>query len=380
MRRAAAPLAACPFTRNLIGKEARSMLNPALSVALLLALLCPDAAVFADSTIVFNEIMYHPASNEPALEWLELHNQMAVNMDLSGWSLDGGVQFKFAEGTVVPGGGYLVVAVAPPALAAVTGYTNAYGPFVGRLSNSGERLELRNNNQRLMDWVEYGTDGDWPVGPDGGGVSVAKFNPNAASHPATNWTASAQIGGTPGASNFAGPNATATNTILVNMADAWKYQNSGLDWGTTWRGINFDDTGWASGPALFYAGSAQPPGGQRESIPTLFNTGVDDLHKALASGLADPHFALTVSAQGTPPPPPIAATVIQNHPAWVANDALQSWMGPVNPGTTNVAAGEYRYRTTFSLAGFDPATAQIILSVAADNRLTDVLLNGSSRG
>jgi len=59
---------------------------------------------------------------------------------------------------------------------------------------------------------------------------------------------------------------------------------------------------------------------------------------------ADPHYLLTVSAQSTSPPPPLAATVIQNHPAWLANDALSSWVGPVNPGTANVAAGEYRYR------------------------------------
>src|SRR5213082_1582787 len=73
---------------------------------------------FADSTIVFNEIMYHPATNEPLLEWVELHNQMAVNMDVSGWSLTGGVQYQFAEGTIVPGDGYLVVAVSPSTLAA----------------------------------------------------------------------------------------------------------------------------------------------------------------------------------------------------------------------------------------------------------------------
>src|SRR5882724_1569174 len=188
----------------------------------------------ADSTVVFNEIMYHPASNEPALEWLELYNQMSVNMDLSGWSLDGAVQFKFTEGTVVPGGGYLVVAIAPATLAAATGYTNAYGPFLGRLSNSGERLELRNNNQRLMDWVEYGTDGDWPVGPDGGGVSLAKINPSAASPPAINWSMSAKIGGTPGAPNFAGPSPTATNAVLVRITAAWKYQNSGTDPGVAW--------------------------------------------------------------------------------------------------------------------------------------------------
>jgi hypothetical protein len=35
----------------------------------------------ADSTVVFNEIHYHPQDQEPALEWVELHNQMAVNMD-----------------------------------------------------------------------------------------------------------------------------------------------------------------------------------------------------------------------------------------------------------------------------------------------------------
>src|SRR5881397_1813463 len=200
-----------------------------LGLTFLFALLGWDLSARADSALVFNEIMYHPAANETGLEWIELYNQMAVNMDISGWSLGGGVQFKFAEGTVVPGGGYIVAAISPSALAAATGYTNAYGPFIGRLSNSGERLELRNNNHRLMDWVEYGTDGDWPVGPDGGGVSLAKINPNAASPPPTNWMMSDQIGGTPGAPNFAGPGATATNPPLVDMIDTWKYQNAATD-------------------------------------------------------------------------------------------------------------------------------------------------------
>ena len=351
-----------------------------LLIVLVHALFVLTRPALADSTVVFNEIMYHPASNEPALEWLELHNQMAVNMDLSGWSLDGGVQFRFAEGTVVPGDGYLVVAVAPAVLAAATGYTNAQGPFIGRLSNSGERLELRNNNHRLMDWVEYGTDGDWPVGPDGGGVSLAKINPNASSAPATNWSMSARIGGTPGAPNFPRPGATATNAVLVRITDSWKYQNSGTDPGVAWRGTNFDDSAWQTGQALFYAGNAQPPAGEVQPIPTLFNTGVDANHSALTPGVADPHYLLTVSAQSTPPPPPLAATVIQNHPAWLANDALSSWVGPVNPGTANVAAGEYRYRTTFDLTGFSPGTAQVVLNVAADNRLNNVLLNGASTG
>src|SRR5439155_1469715 len=203
---------------------------------------------------------------------------------------------------------------------------------------------------------------------------------NAASPPATNWTMSAQIGGTPGAPNFPGPGATTTITVLVRIDEVWKYQNSGNDPETAWRGTAFDDTAWPTGRALFYAGNAQPPAGEFQSIPTLFSTGVDDSHNALSPGVPDPHYRLTVSAQSTPPPPPIAATVIQNHPAWLANDALSSWIGPVDPGTANVAPGEYRFRTAFNLSSFDPATVQITLSVAADNRLNDVLINGASSG
>lgn len=139
-----------------------------------LLLAATTRSAHADSVVVFNEIMYHPPTNEAAQEWLELHNQMAVDVDLSGWSLTGGIDFPFAEGTIIPGGGYLVVAASPADLMTATGLTNVLGPFAGRLSNAGEKLELHNNNGRLMDSVTYGVAGDWPVGPDGSGVSLAK--------------------------------------------------------------------------------------------------------------------------------------------------------------------------------------------------------------
>ena len=66
-----------------------------------------------------------------------------------------------------PGGGYLVVAASPSTLMAATGLTNVLGPFAGRISNSGETLQLLNNNQREIDRVTYGVDGDWPVAPNG---------------------------------------------------------------------------------------------------------------------------------------------------------------------------------------------------------------------
>jgi len=172
-----------------------------LAVLLWAALLVPVIGK-GDGVVVFNEIMYHPATNEPALEWVELYNQMAVDVDLSGWRIADGIEFLFPSGTVLRSGGYLVVAIAPDALTAQSGATNVTGPFAGRLSNNGEELELRDLNNRVMDSVKYGVDGEWPAGPDGTGVSLAKKAPLLASRPADNWTVSAQPGGTPGGTNF----------------------------------------------------------------------------------------------------------------------------------------------------------------------------------
>ena len=118
-----------------------------------------------DSTVVFSEIMYHPPDDQgDALEWIELHNQLAVDMDVSQWSLEGGVDYTFPDGSVVPGRGYVVVAADPAALAAATSYSDALGPFSGQLDNAGETLQLWNNDGRLMNQVEYRDGGDWPVG------------------------------------------------------------------------------------------------------------------------------------------------------------------------------------------------------------------------
>src|SRR5687768_9499258 len=81
-----------------------------------------EQRIVFDTTVVFNEIMYNPGGTGETLEFVEFHNQLAVNMDISGWTLAGGVNFTFPEGTVVPGDGYLVVAANPAALQTATGY------------------------------------------------------------------------------------------------------------------------------------------------------------------------------------------------------------------------------------------------------------------
>src|ERR1035437_4708550 len=335
----------------------------AFGVALTLA---GAASLYADTSVVFNEIRYHPATNEAGLEWVELHNQMAVDVDISGWRLDGGIHYTFASNSIVRGGGYAVVAISPDSLAAISGLTGLFGPFTSRLSNSGETLQLRNNSGRVVDEVTYGVGGDWPVAPDGSGGSLAKIDPDTASGPAQNWAASEQVGGTPGLENFPAPGTVGPSVTLISADAAWRCNASGSDLGTAWQAPSYSDDSWT-----VRAGLTNRP------VATLFNTGLAATRTVLAAGSSDPHYIIPASAQGSVG---ANATVIQNHPAWLANDALSSWIGVLNPGTESVAAGNYSYQTAFSLAGFLPSSVALSISVSADDSVSDVYLNGQALG
>src|SRR5690349_6332973 len=120
-------------------------------LTLFLLLVGAVTSLRGDTSLVFNEVMYHPATNEPAMEWVELYNQLAVDLDISGWSLDGGILYTFASNTIVHGGNYLVVAISPSTLSSATGLTNVFGPFIGRLGNNGETVQIKNNSGRVVD-------------------------------------------------------------------------------------------------------------------------------------------------------------------------------------------------------------------------------------
>ncbi|MDA7538604.1 lamin tail domain-containing protein, partial [Akkermansiaceae bacterium] len=154
-----------------------------------------------DSAVVFNEIHYQPLADDSTLEYVELYNQLVVDVDISNWHLDG-IDFDFPEGTVIGGREYLVIAKDPAALGTATGHSNALGPFAGSLSNSGETLRLYNNNRashasaganptgsfsnsfegrRVMDEITFSDTFPWPVATDGSGVTLAKISPIEAS-------------------------------------------------------------------------------------------------------------------------------------------------------------------------------------------------------
>ena len=103
-----------------------------------------------DSVVVLNELMYHPANGfanaqangDTRGEWLELRNLLSTDVDLSQWSLQGGIEYTFPTGTTIAADGYLLV-VADPAAWRNAAITQVVGPWSGSLANEGERIELR---------------------------------------------------------------------------------------------------------------------------------------------------------------------------------------------------------------------------------------------
>ncbi len=202
-----------------------------------------------DSTVVFNELMYDPAGpTDATLEWVELYNQMSVDMDISGWRLEGGVDFAFPEGTIVPGHDYIVVAADPAALQSATGYVGAWGPLTGQLDNAGEEIRLVNRNDRRLSVLRYNDTDPWPVGADGTGFTLSKIGLNSAVEPAENWTVSLLPGGTPGAENFPPPGSSTFEEVLSEGEPATYLVPSDGSLGLTWTQESFVDSLWASGP------------------------------------------------------------------------------------------------------------------------------------
>lgn len=223
------------------------------AVAVLSSVVASHAA--PDSVVTLNEIFYHPPDPLPpattaAPEWIELHNQMSIRVDLGGWSLRGGIDFTFPEGTVMEPGAYLVisaVAGSPP---------GALGPITGKLDNGGEEIRLHERWGRMMDKISYSDEGAWPSPPDGGGPSLAKRAPDDGSGPALSWMASTTPGGTPGAENFPVAAETAPR-VLFNSGGSWKYEPAGTDPGPDWaQPAGFSDAAWPTANAPL--GTATP--------------------------------------------------------------------------------------------------------------------------
>jgi Lamin Tail Domain len=122
--------------------------------------------------VVINEIMYSPPGLDSLLEFIELHNAGTAAVDISGWSF-GGITFTFPAATSLPAGGFVVVASNPEYLKTNLGLANAFKMGTGSgLTNSGEKIELKNAAAVVVDEVDYKPVAPWPLANDTGASMV----------------------------------------------------------------------------------------------------------------------------------------------------------------------------------------------------------------
>lgn len=171
--------------------------------------------------VVINEIHYHPPdialADNTRDEFIELWNDTAAPVDISGWKLKGDSDFLFPAGTVLPAGGRLLVLGFDPAAPSNATLRSEFlaqfslsptqplaGPFSPKLPNDTASVELAKPGTPaggvtpfiLVDKVEYADDTPWIPAADGGGFSLQRISCSIIGNDPTNWSAAAP---TPGA-------------------------------------------------------------------------------------------------------------------------------------------------------------------------------------
>jgi hypothetical protein len=106
---------------------------------------------------------------------------------------------------------------------------------------------------------------------------------------------------------------------------------------------------------------------------TLFNTGVDSSGAVLVGGdgVTDSHWVI-LSGPGLSAP---QNAVTYLNPFYIPDSSTSRWISVTSSGYI-LGNGVYDFQLTFSLAGFDPATAIITGRFSADNHITTTEING----
>jgi hypothetical protein len=149
------------------------------------------------------ELAVNPLFEDSAFEFLELKNVGAVPIDLGGVQFTAGITFTFSgeNAVTLQPGAAVILAANPDAFA--KRYPSAspvVGPWVGELSDAGEKLVLKSAGGATI--LSFTYDDAWYPVTDGAGYTLALYDPlapNAAFSTAANWRPSASANGSPGA-------------------------------------------------------------------------------------------------------------------------------------------------------------------------------------
>jgi hypothetical protein len=162
------------------------------------------------TSLVISEIMYHPANTRGtlhtnslgfitnSLEYVEVFNTRGEPEDLSNYKLGGSIDYTFPAGTVIAGGGFLVIARSPEDVQSVYGLSGVLGPFTSNLPNTSGTVSLISRAGGVFLEVNYGSTSPWPASADGAGHSLVLARPSLGEGNPLAWAASDAVGGSPG--------------------------------------------------------------------------------------------------------------------------------------------------------------------------------------
>lgn len=115
----------------------------------------------ADSSVTVVAVEFNPASGNQNQEFVCLTNPAPIALDISGWKLEGAVDFTFAPGTVIPANSSFYVSPDVRAFRARSvsprGREGHFvlGPYSGQLSARGEAIEVRNTSSNIVNGFSY---------------------------------------------------------------------------------------------------------------------------------------------------------------------------------------------------------------------------------
>jgi hypothetical protein len=192
------------------------------------------------------EIMYLPVGGD-TYQYLELKNFGATTLDLTGWSISG-ISFAFPVGFTIAPGAVIIIAsgVNPAAFAARYPGLNVAAWFSGKLASAGERIAIKDAQDRTVFAVNFSNTGGWPI--PAVGYSLEINDPAGDPDDPANWRVSAGVNGTPGTISVVPPLGTVQlNEVMALNSSTLTNGGTTPDWleivNTGAAGVNL--AGWS---------------------------------------------------------------------------------------------------------------------------------------
>jgi hypothetical protein len=209
-----------------------------------------NIVVQAPYRVAINEIMHRPSTANA--QYVELANYSAVNpIDISGWRLEG-YDFTFAQGTVIPAGGFICVAKDLIAFRSAFGLViKSYGNASVTVGPDGGLVRLLRPQgaglpDEVIDSVDFSLLAPWASAAATQGASLQLIDILQDHNRVSNWGASLA-------------NVTNPPVAVETITSPWRYYQDPLDPPKNWNMPGFVESSWSLSNALFFVEDAALP-------------------------------------------------------------------------------------------------------------------------